>query len=158
MMPNWFFDHLQFFFVRTIFWSGAKQRFCFRESMSVLEQNGRIQALGFLARWRLTSHALFYKIPYFISNLKKSACASKWDLLQLVTLWYIVQVQLKLRTYLENLNFKKLGCPQWYQTYFEVSFEFSYFLDFTKFMESMSIQKFCELTVVSNFQFEFSKA
>ena len=37
---------------------------CFRESMSVLDQNGRIQALGFLARWRLTSHALYYKIPY----------------------------------------------------------------------------------------------
>ena len=52
------------FFVLNIFWSGAKQRFCFRESMSVLDQNGRIQALGFLARWRLTSHALYYKIPY----------------------------------------------------------------------------------------------
>ena len=51
------------FFVLTIFWSGAKQRFCFRQSMSVLDQNGRIQALGFLARWRLTSHALYYKIP-----------------------------------------------------------------------------------------------
>ena len=38
------------FFVLTIFWSGAKQRICFRESMSVLNQNGRIQALGFLAR------------------------------------------------------------------------------------------------------------
>ena len=32
--------------------------------MSVLDQNGRIQALGSLARWRLTSHALYYKIPY----------------------------------------------------------------------------------------------
>ena len=32
--------------------------------MSVLDQNGRIQALGFLARWQLTSHALYYKIPY----------------------------------------------------------------------------------------------
>ena len=52
------------FFVLTIFWSGAKQRICFRESMSVLDQNGRIQALGFLARWRLISHALYYKIPY----------------------------------------------------------------------------------------------
>ena len=52
------------FFELTIFWSGAKHRFCFRESMSVLDQNGRIQALGFLARWRLTSHALYYKIPY----------------------------------------------------------------------------------------------
>jgi len=52
------------FFVLTIFWLGAKQRFCFRESMSVLDQNGRIQALGFLSRWRLTSHALYYKIPY----------------------------------------------------------------------------------------------
>ena len=51
------------FFVLTIFWSGAKQTFCFRESMSVFEQNGRIQALGFLTRWRLTSHALYYKIP-----------------------------------------------------------------------------------------------
>ena len=51
------------FFVLTIFWSAAKQRFCFRESMSVLDQNGRIQALGFLARWRLTSHALHYNIP-----------------------------------------------------------------------------------------------
>jgi hypothetical protein len=30
--------------------------------MSVLDQ---IQALGFLARWRLTSHALYYKIPYY---------------------------------------------------------------------------------------------
>ena len=51
------------FFVLTIFWSGAKQRFCFRDSMSVLDQNGRIQALGFLARWQLTSQALYYKIP-----------------------------------------------------------------------------------------------
>ena len=34
--------------------------------MSVLDQNGRIQALGFLARWWLTSHALYYEIPYFI--------------------------------------------------------------------------------------------
>ena len=58
MMSNWFFDHLQLFFVLTIFWSGAKQRFCFRESMLVLDQNGRIQALGFLARWRLTSPLL----------------------------------------------------------------------------------------------------
>ena len=32
--------------------------------MSVLDQNGKIQALGFLLRWRLTSHALYYKIPY----------------------------------------------------------------------------------------------
>ena len=55
------------FFVLTIFWSGAKQRFCFRESISVLNQNGRIQALGFLARWRLTSQALYYKIPYAAS-------------------------------------------------------------------------------------------
>jgi hypothetical protein len=39
-------------------------RFCFRKSMSVLDQNGKIQSLGFLARWRLTSHALYYKIPY----------------------------------------------------------------------------------------------
>ena len=37
------------FFVLTIFWSGANQRFCFRESMSVLDQNGKIQALGFLS-------------------------------------------------------------------------------------------------------------
>ena len=37
------------FFGLTTFWSGAKQRFCFRESMSVLDQNGRIQALGFLS-------------------------------------------------------------------------------------------------------------
>ena len=51
------------FFVPTIFWSGAKQRFCFGESMSVLDQNGRIQALGFLARWRLIIHSLYYKIP-----------------------------------------------------------------------------------------------
>ena len=51
------------FFVLTLFWSDAKQRFCFRESISVLNQNGRIQALGFLARWWLTSHALYYKIP-----------------------------------------------------------------------------------------------
>ena len=56
------------FFVLTIFWSGAKQRFCFRESMSVLNQNGRIQALGFLARWWLTSHALYYKIPYSVHH------------------------------------------------------------------------------------------
>ena len=62
MMSNWFFDHLQLF-CSTIFWSGAKPRFCFRESISVLDQNGRIQALGFLARWRLTSHALYYRIP-----------------------------------------------------------------------------------------------
>ena len=58
------------FFVPTIFWSGAKQRFCFRESMSALDQNGRIQSLGFLARWRLTSHALYYKILIKISILK----------------------------------------------------------------------------------------
>ena len=32
--------------------------------MSVLDQNGRIQALEFLARWRLISHALYYKIIY----------------------------------------------------------------------------------------------
>ena len=49
MMPNWFFWSFATFFVPTIFWSGAKQRFCFRESMSVLDQNGRIQALGFLS-------------------------------------------------------------------------------------------------------------
>ena len=57
------------FFVLTIFWSGAKQRFCFRESMSVLDQNGIIHALGFLARWRLSSHALYYKIPYCLYYL-----------------------------------------------------------------------------------------
>ena len=60
------------FFVLTIFWSGAKQRFCFRESMSVLDQNGRIQALGFLARWQLTSHALYYKIPYLAKHFPHS--------------------------------------------------------------------------------------
>ena len=49
MMPNWFFDHLQLFFWSNHFWSGAKQRVCFKESMSVVDQNGRIQALGFLA-------------------------------------------------------------------------------------------------------------
>ena len=54
------------FFVLTIFQSSAKQRFCFRESMSVLDQNGRIRAQGFLARWQLTSHALYYKIPYLL--------------------------------------------------------------------------------------------
>ena len=47
----------------TIFWSGAKQMFCFRESMLVLDHNGRIQALGFLAWWQLTSHALIYNLP-----------------------------------------------------------------------------------------------
>ena len=36
--------------------------------MSVLDQNGRIQALGFLARRQLTSHALYYKIPYLGSK------------------------------------------------------------------------------------------
>ena len=46
--------------------------------MSVLNQNGRIQALGILARWQLTSHALYYKIPYLnvkledLKNLKIS--------------------------------------------------------------------------------------
>ena len=63
IMPNWFFWSFATFFIPSIFWSGAKQRFCFREFMLVLDQNGRIQALGFLARWRLTSHALYYKIP-----------------------------------------------------------------------------------------------
>ena len=51
------------FFVPTIFWSGAEQRFCFVESMSVLDQNGRIQAMGSLAWWQLTSHALNYNLP-----------------------------------------------------------------------------------------------
>ena len=32
--------------------------------MSVLDQTGRIQALGFLAWWQLTSHALYYNLPY----------------------------------------------------------------------------------------------
>ena len=50
------------FFGPAIFWSDAKQRFCFGESMSVLDQNGRIQALGFLAWWQLTSHALNYNL------------------------------------------------------------------------------------------------
>ena len=52
--------------LKEVFNGGAKQRFCFRESMSVLNQNGIIQALGFLARWRLTSHSLYYKIPYLL--------------------------------------------------------------------------------------------
>ena len=52
------------FFFLNIFRSGAKERFCYRESMLVLDQNGRIQALGFLARWRLKRHAPYYKISY----------------------------------------------------------------------------------------------
>ena len=42
MMPNWILDHLQPIFGLTIFWSGAKQRFLFTETMSVLDQNGKI--------------------------------------------------------------------------------------------------------------------
>ena len=69
------------FFVLIIFWSGAKQRFCFRESMPVLDQNGRIQALGFLARWRLTSHALYYKIPYWGCHYLVKTCLFSIDAL-----------------------------------------------------------------------------
>ena len=66
------------FCVLTIFWSGAaEQRICFRESISVLDQNGRIQALEFLARWRLTSHALYYKIPYWIQYCSTTIMANK---------------------------------------------------------------------------------
>ena len=35
----------------------------FGESISVLDQNGRIQALGFLAWWQLTNHTLNYNLP-----------------------------------------------------------------------------------------------
>jgi len=65
------------FFGLTIFWSGAKQRFCYTESMSVLDQNGRIYALGFLARWQLTSHALYYKIPYSRASLLQETAKKK---------------------------------------------------------------------------------
>ena len=51
------------FLAKIILWSGAKQRFCFREPMSVLDQNGRIQPLRFLAWWQLTSHAINYNLP-----------------------------------------------------------------------------------------------
>ena len=61
---NFLWCQIDFLIICNFFcWSGSKQRICFRESMSILDQNGRIQALGFLARWRLTSHALYYKIP-----------------------------------------------------------------------------------------------
>ena len=48
------------FFVLTIFWSGAKQRFCFRESMSVLDQNGRIQALKLRKTWEIAVKKFVY--------------------------------------------------------------------------------------------------
>ena len=48
----------------TIFWSGAKQRFCFGGCRSVWNQTVRIWAPGFLSWWQLTSHALNYNLPY----------------------------------------------------------------------------------------------
>ena len=70
-----FYDaKLIFWSFATLFWphflTRCQTKFCFRESMSALDQNGRIQSLGFLARWRLTSHALYYKILIKISILK----------------------------------------------------------------------------------------
>ena len=64
------------FFIPTIFWSGAKQRCCFRESMWVLDQNGRIQALEFLAWWHVTSHALNYNTHYiylYLASIETSS-------------------------------------------------------------------------------------
>ena len=52
------------FFGLTIIWSGAKQRFCFTGCRSVWNQTARIWALDFLARWQLTSYALYYNLPY----------------------------------------------------------------------------------------------
>ena len=49
---------------KTIFWSGAKQRFCFSGCWSVCNQTARIWALGFLAWWQLTSHAIYYNLSY----------------------------------------------------------------------------------------------
>ena len=54
------------------------------------------------------------KIP-FISNLKKPACASKWDVLELATLRYLTEKQLKR---ISNLSSKRLkGCPSKWSTF-----------------------------------------
>ena len=81
--------------------------------MSVLDQNGRIQALGFLARWRLTSHALYYKIPYlgskrrpvvnpFLAAFSQKSLASA----------YVFELELKLqegrKVFVEIRYFRKL--------------------------------------------------
>ena len=52
-----------------------QQRFCFRESMSVLDQSGRIQALGFLAWCPQLKPSLMYAIlnyNYFTTIYTKS--------------------------------------------------------------------------------------
>ena len=61
------------FFGKIIFWSGAKQRSCFTGCRSVCDKTARIWALGFLAWWQLTSHALNYNLPYLdLPNLLRA--------------------------------------------------------------------------------------
>ena len=52
------------FFVVTIFWSCANQRFCFSDCSSVCNQTASIWALGFLAWWQLTNHTFNPNLPY----------------------------------------------------------------------------------------------
>ena len=78
---------------KLIFWSFAtffgltKQRFCFTGCRSVWNQTARILALDFLARWQLTSPALYYNLPYnnVYCNLSSNFfhLAWKWNLLRL---------------------------------------------------------------------------
>ena len=74
MVPNWFLVHSQPFFV----YLGAKQRFYFTGCRSVCDQTARIWVLRFLASWQLTSHALYYNLPYLNQTLVNIFCS--WSL------------------------------------------------------------------------------
>jgi hypothetical protein len=55
------------FFGLILFWSGAKQRFCFTGCRSVWNQTARIWALDFLARWQATPSIRTFLTPPYIS-------------------------------------------------------------------------------------------
>ena len=75
----WF--QIDFLIICNFFWSGVKQRFCFRESMSVFDQNGRIQALGFLdGGWQATpSITKFLTYKFIFSKGTVNNCKFRYQ-------------------------------------------------------------------------------
>ena len=69
---------MDFSIIYNLFWSNhfliscKKKRFYFTDCRSDCNQNARIWALGFLALWKLTSHALYYNLPYLKAHLREA--------------------------------------------------------------------------------------
>ena len=113
MVQNWSFAT---FFGVTIFWSGAKQRFCFSGCRSIWNQTARIWAPGFLSWWQLTSHALNYNLPYshtyYGCPMKPFLCSHMLEMhIQLVyVVFFIRELQLRIRSY--DLRFEPRSTTQ----------------------------------------------